>query len=128
MAKDFANFDNLEVDKKKNMITISVNPKFYNLDVVYSAIYLMLEKNYFKIDGDPEEEIIVRIEPKNKTDLLKLGMEFNNQLINYAAISHRGSKTQDIRKIIVEKAIGSQLKENPEKKRPSRHTFPPKRP
>lgn len=107
-------FDNIEIDKKNGIVTISVNPKFYNLDVIYSAIYLMLEKNYFKIDGDPEEEIIVKIEPKKKTDLLNLGMEFNNQLVNYAAINFRGKRTQDVRKLIVEKAIGSQLKDNPE--------------
>lgn len=113
--KDVLTIDNLEVHKDKNFLLVSVNPRFYNLDVVYSAIYMFLDKCYFKVNGDPEEEILVEIKPKRKVDLERLGREFNNELVNYAATRIRGKKTEDMRKIIVERALKSHSEEPLEK-------------
>ena len=108
MAKkksDVKMVDNLEMHANKVMV--SVNPKFYNLDVVYSSLYNFLENCYCKVSGDPDEEIFVELKPKKKMDLKKLGREFNNELVNYAAVEIRGLRTQDMRLEIVRKALGS---------------------
>jgi len=107
--------DNLTINKKEEFVLVSVNPKFYNLDVVYSAIYMFLDKCYVKIEGDPEEEILVKLKPKEKgVDLERLGREFNNELINYAAAAIRGWKTVDLRKTIIERALKSHAGEGNE--------------
>jgi len=104
--------DNFEADKKVNSITLSINPKFYSMDAVYSTIYLMIDENYFKIDGDPAEEIIVKIEPKKKADLEMVARRFNNDLINYACAEIRGQKTKDIRSAIISRALQSHMGED----------------
>ncbi|MEM5793012.1 MAG: hypothetical protein QXY45_01460 [Candidatus Aenigmatarchaeota archaeon] len=97
--------DNLEIHPDK--VIVSVNPKFYSLDVVYSSIYTFLDNCYCKIDGDPNEEILVELKPKEKDDPEILGRKFNNELINYAALEIRGLKTQDMRLEIVKRALAS---------------------
>jgi His-Xaa-Ser system protein HxsD len=84
---------------------VSVNPKIHNLDVVYSAAYVFLDKAYILLDGDPEKEIIVTLKPKEGNDAEKLGLEFSNELLNY---SHYKSKTKDlgaIRQAILQRAL-----------------------
>ena len=97
--------DNIEIHKNK--IVVSVNPIFYNLDVVYSSLYNFLDGCYCKVNGDPVEEILVELKPKKKTDLERLGREFNNELINYSAVEIRGIKTKDMRLEIVKRALTS---------------------
>ena len=97
--------DNLELHPDK--VLVSVNPKFYNLDVVYSSLYNFLEDCYCKVNGDPDEEIMVELKPKKKGDMEKLGREFNNELVCYASIEIRGLKTKDMRLEIVKRALGS---------------------
>ncbi len=98
--------ENIELHPKK--VIVSVNPYFYNLDVVYSSLYNFLEDNYCKVDGDPNDEILVELKPKKKVkDLEKLGRKFNNELINYASIHIRGLKTEDMRIEIVKRALTS---------------------
>lgn len=106
MAKrgsDIKTIDNFEIHRDK--IIISVNPKFYNLDVIYSAIYMFLDKCYCKVSGDPSEEIIVEIKPKESQDLENIGRQFNNELIGYAAIGIRGRKAADMRAEIIKRAL-----------------------
>jgi His-Xaa-Ser system protein HxsD len=98
--------DNIELHPNK--VIVSVNPRFYNLDVVYSSLYNFLEDNYCKVDGDPNDEILVELKPKKKIkDLEKLGRKFNNELINYTALEIRGLKTEDMRIEIVRRALTS---------------------
>lgn len=78
--------NNLQLNFDKNFLIVSVNPKIYSLDVVYSAAKGFLDKAYLVIDGDPKNEIIVEIKPKKKaSDLETLGRDFNNELIRFAA-------------------------------------------
>ncbi|OGI15187.1 His-Xaa-Ser system protein HxsD [Candidatus Micrarchaeota archaeon RBG_16_49_10] len=105
MTDDTIRTDNLEIDKKANLVTVSVNPNFYSMEVVNSAIYVMLDDNYFRVEGEPSEEIIVKIKPKRKSDLELTGRKFNNELINYTVLDIRGEKTKDIRAAIVQRAL-----------------------
>ncbi len=117
---DIRNVDNLEIHKDK--VIVSVNPRFYNIDVVYSSIYMFLDRCYCKVNGDPTDEIIVELKPKNKSDLEILGRELNNELVNYVVIGIRGRRTIDMRTEIVQRALRSHEPEI-EKDTPKEKTF-----
>jgi len=107
--------DNLELHENK--VIVSVNPYFYKMDVVYSSLYNFLDNCFCKVDGDPRQEILVELKPKDKKENLeKIGRKFNNEIINYAAREIRGLKTEGMRLEIVRRALTShQPKENIEK-------------
>jgi len=97
--------NNLEIDKKGGYLIVSINPKIYPLEVIYSAAYVFLDKAYLTIDGNPEEEISVQMKPKGKENLEKLGMEFNNELVNYAVYVVQATRNQPLRKAIIERTL-----------------------
>ena len=104
--------DNLEIDKQKGIVVISVNPKIYPLDVIFSAAYIFLDKAYVLIDGDPEEEIIVKMKAKDKSlNLEELGREFNNELINYSFYVVQSGRTMWIRNAMIQRAFFSHVGE-----------------
>lgn len=102
---------NLEIREKEGYVWVSVNPKICSLDVIYSAAYMFLETCYVMIDGDPMEEVIVELRPKNQTeltDLRMLGREFNNELINYANYAVQCIRTVGIRETILKRVLLTQ--------------------
>ena len=103
------------IDPAANSATVPVNIKIYPLEVIYSAAYVFIDQHYLLFKGDPDQEILVEINPKNKKltkeELEIIGKEFCNELLNYAnykAISQRNSA---IRQVIVQRAL---LTANPE--------------
>ncbi|MBU0758327.1 MAG: hypothetical protein KKF44_09735 [Nanoarchaeota archaeon] len=101
-------FANLEVHEEEGYVAVSVNPKIYPLDIVYSASYCFLDRAYVVLGGDPNEEILVELRHKEgKKDLETLGRDFNNELINYAVYNVQSLRNQGIRDAIVSKAIGA---------------------
>lgn len=115
MAKTVYMIDNIEVHEDKNFVVVSVNPKIYPLKVVFAAAYAMLDKAYPIIDGDPQEEIIVELKPKTKTDLLKLGQEFNSELLNMAVYQQEVEENKITKNIIMQRAFLSHAEENDKK-------------
>ena len=93
------------LDIKDDCVVLSINPKVYPLEVVYSAAYVFLDRAYVLLDGDPIKEILVELKPKNKEDLEKLGREFNNELINYADYKKRAENTKKIREMLLQRAL-----------------------
>lgn len=96
---------NIEVNKKEGYLIISINPKIYPLEVIYSAAYVFLDRAYLLIDGNPEEEIFVQMKPKGNEDMEKLGLEFNNELVNYSVYVVQATRNQPLRKAIIERAL-----------------------
>jgi len=96
---------NLKIDKKENKVLISINPSIYPLDVIYSASYVFLDKNYVFLDGDIKKRILVELKPKEKYDLKKLGGEFNNELLKYADYKKRSEQTKQVREMIIQRAL-----------------------
>ena len=90
---------------KNGSAVLSVNPRVYPLEAVYSAAYVFLDKAYMLLDGDPKKEILVELKPKSKEDLKKLGLEFFNELINYADYQKRAKQTKEIRETILQRAL-----------------------
>lgn len=106
MVKDIFSTDNLEIHKGKNGVIISVNPKIYPLDIIFSAAYIFIDKAYVIVDGDLEEEIMVQLRPKDKnTNLEILGREFNNELINYSFYAAQTNKNMELRTAVIQRAF-----------------------
>jgi len=106
MARDVVSVDNMEIHKNRGNVMISVNPKIYPLDIIFSAAYIFIDKAYVIVDGDPDEEIIVLLKAKDKKiDLEKLGKEFNNELINYSFYAVQTNRSMPIRSAIVQRAF-----------------------
>jgi His-Xaa-Ser system protein HxsD len=97
--------NNLEINKKENKVLVSINPKIYPLDVIYSASYVFLDKNYVLLDGDTNKKITVELKPKKKYNLEKLGREFNNELLKYADYKKRSEQTKQVREMIIQRAL-----------------------
>lgn len=97
---------NMEIHKDGNYVIISLNPKIYSLDVMYSAAYVFLDRAYMMISGNPEKEILVEIKPKDSSvDLELLGRDFNNEILNYSVYSSQTKKNEGIRNAIIQRAL-----------------------
>jgi len=83
----------------------SVNPKIYSLDIIYSASYILLDKAYILLDGDPGTEIKVEIRAKKGQDLKELVYEFNNQLLNYAVYKVQSERNKGLREAILNRVL-----------------------
>jgi len=98
----------IEYDKEKEIATFSINPKIYSLDIVYSAAYIMIDKAYILLDGDPKQEIIVEFRKKKSSDdLIKLVYEFNEELLNYQVYKIQSEKNKNIRELFISRILFS---------------------
>ena len=99
-----------ELSEDGGYSTININPKLFPLSVAYSAAYTLLEKAYITFDGDPEEEIKVKIsfreESENtKKNLEKISKEFHNNLINENANRLDSNKKEYLRALLLKKSF-----------------------
>lgn len=100
--------ENFKINKEDNLVIISVKTDIYPLEVIYSAAYMFLDKNYVLIDGDPKKEVLVQFKSKeNNPDFEKLIGDFNNELINYSVYAIQAARTSAIREAIVKRALGT---------------------
>ena len=91
---------------KDGSIILSVNPKIYPLDVIFSAAYIFTNENYIILDGNPEEEILVEIKPKEKSnEMEKIAMEFTNELVNYGSYAVQSARNTHLRHIILQRVL-----------------------
>ena len=97
--------ENVELFKGKNLALVSVNPKVYSLGVVFAAAYVLLEKAFVVIDGDPGDQIVVSLEPKKGKDIETLATDFNEQLINFAVNFDQSARTKNIRDEFIKQAF-----------------------
>lgn len=107
MEEDISVIDNLQINRKENFVSISINPNLYPVEVIYSAAYIFINQAYVMIDGDPKEEILVKLKPKGSMDIETLGREFNNELVNYMTYLLRTARSQVIREEIVQRALAT---------------------
>ena len=108
--------NNFEINKKDGYVLVSVNPRIYSLEVVYSAAYTLLERAYVIIGGEPKEEILVEIRPKkNDTDLETIGREFNNELINYAVYMMQSERSKAEKEMLMSRALQTNMQSLPKK-------------
>ena len=101
--------DNFEVNKKQNTVLVSVNPKVYPLNVIFSASYLMMDQAFVVVDGNPETEIVVSLRPRAKQELEVIARNFNDQLLNYAVNDAESKKTEKLRDALIKDAFAGHL-------------------
>jgi len=107
--------NNISIDVSKNQVSISVDPKIYDLEVVFGAAYVYLERAYIYLDGDTKGNILVYLKGKeklNKKQLENLGGDFCNELINYSLRYQISKRNKKIREYIVSRALIGALGEN----------------
>ena len=97
---------NIEVNEKDGYALFSVNPKIYSIDVVYAAAYVMIDRAFVILDGDPKKEIKVEIRKKeDHHDLKELVRSFNEELLNYATYNVQSEKNKKIREMLLQRVL-----------------------
>jgi His-Xaa-Ser system protein HxsD len=84
---------------------VSVNPKIYPLDVIYSAAYVFIDKAYIILDGDVNKKVDVMLKPKKEYDLNKLGFEFSNELLSYSFHKKQSESGKAVKEAILQRAL-----------------------
>ncbi len=101
--------DNFELDKSQNIVLVSVNPKVYSLNVIFSASYLMIDQAFVVVDGDPQTEIVVSLRPRAGQKLETIARNFNDQLLNYAVNTAESKKTEKLRAELIKDAFAGHV-------------------
>lgn len=104
-----------KIEKREDFVKIRVNPKIYPLPIVYQAADIFIDNCYVFLDGDPEKEIEVILKPKEKADLEKIAGEFNNELLNYAALLARAAMNKEVKELMLKRAFFTVKGEEKEK-------------
>lgn len=92
---------------KNNHVEVEVNSKVYSSEVVFAAGYVFLDKAYIVLDKK-KNTIIVFLYPQGKRkNLKKLGLEFSNELLNYAHYFSSLRKNSEVIKLIMQRAFFS---------------------
>jgi His-Xaa-Ser system protein HxsD len=94
-----------EINKDENSVIVKINPVLYNINIVYSAAYVFLDKAYILLDGDPNTQVIVKITPKQNEDLERLGKEFMNELIKFGFYKYQNTETMTLRSLILKRVL-----------------------
>ena len=97
---------NIEIDEKNGYAFFLINPKIYSIDVVYAAAYVMIDRAFVILDGDPNKEIKVEIRKKeDKLTLKELVISFNEELLNYATYKIQSEKNKKIRETLLQRVL-----------------------
>ncbi|MBL7056499.1 hypothetical protein ISS07_06300 [Candidatus Woesearchaeota archaeon] len=111
---DVKNIGNMTLNNREQVVSLSLNPEIYPLDIAYSAAYAMLDRAFIVFSGNPKQEILVEIRPKEDgQDLEELGRSFNSELINYAVYTIQSKRNKGVKEAIVHRALRpySEMKE-----------------
>jgi His-Xaa-Ser system protein HxsD len=93
---------------RKGCVELRVNSSVYPLYTVYAAAYVYLDRAYIYLDKDKSGSVLVSIFPKNKQESLdKFGMEFYNELLNYAHYFTSLKANAEAVKAIMQRALFS---------------------
>ena len=90
-------------------IEIELNPRIYKLSTVFSAAYILSDKAYIVIDGDPKKSLKISLRPKDRYNLKKLAHEFNDEILNYSVYEKQSLKNQQLRENMLKRALLTNL-------------------
>ena len=91
----------------KRVVELQVNPQLYSKEIIYAATYVFLNDAYFMLEGDPEQQITIKIIEKAGKDPEEVKHELMNEMINYASYFTKLRENKDVMKMILEKAMFS---------------------
>jgi len=97
----------VDVKEFGKCVKLYLKEKVYSLYTIYAAGYIFLDKAYIVLDKEKDEIIAYLFPKKQSGNLKKLGMEFLDELINYAHYSSRAAENAKITKAILQKALFS---------------------
>jgi len=96
------------VNKAKGYLRLNLATELYSLATIYAASYVFLERSYVYLDKDSNGRIIIYLFAKNKKDNLKrLGMDFCNELLNYAHYHTSLKANAEVMKTLIQRALFS---------------------
>jgi len=95
------------IQRHKDYVLISINPKIYPLEVIHSAAYALIDRAHIILDGDPAEEIFVELRPKNKKDMKDIELRFANELLNYAVYYNQSRMNKEVRDAIIQRVFST---------------------
>jgi His-Xaa-Ser system protein HxsD len=96
------------LEKTKTGVKLTVEPTIYPLSTIYASGYAFLDKAYIYLDKDDQGKIIIWLFPKNKDENLDtLGMNFYNELINYAHYFNNLKINAGVIKALMQRALFS---------------------
>lgn len=97
------------VDIEDDEALIEIHHGYFDLDVIYSAAYTLLDKAYFSFTGDPEDVIEVNIKVKEGNDVEKIVRGFQNELVNYSVYMKNAERNKEVREAIIERALATNI-------------------
>ena len=96
---------NLEIKREEGVVLTKINPKIYNLSVIYTTCYVFVDKAYIHIDGDPEKEISIELKPKKDSNLDELRREFENELIKNAFYNKQHKESLGVKTLLLKRIL-----------------------
>jgi len=94
------------IEYKQDHAVFVVNASIYDLEVIKSAAYVMLDKAYIVLDGDPSSKIFVEIRKKEpEQEIKQLVYDFNSELINYSVYKQQSERNKTIRELILQRVL-----------------------
>lgn len=93
----------------KGFVVFSINPKIYPLEVVHAAAYALIDKAYVLLDGNPEEEIVAELRPKNRKEMRQVATRFAEELLNYAVYYNQAKLNKEAREMILGRVFSANI-------------------
>jgi His-Xaa-Ser system protein HxsD len=94
------------IEFKKDCAMLTINPEIFPLEIIYSAAYILIDKAFIVLDGDPKEQILVEIRKKEESqELRKIVQDFYGELLNYSVYKKQTDSNAGVREIILQRAL-----------------------
>ena len=103
LSKQF--LKSVEFNQKENFLLFPVNPRVFSIQTVFSAAYVLLDKAFVLVDGQPDSLLVVSLMPKKGRNLKGLAVEFSEQLLNYAVNSEQSRQTKGFREELIKRVF-----------------------
>lgn len=95
------------VKEKGDYVQIDVDAKVYSLELIFAAGYVFLDRAYIILDRKKDKILVYLYPQKKKKNLKKLGLEFFNELLNYAHYFSSLKRNSEAIKLIMQRAFFS---------------------
>lgn len=96
----------LSVNQEEQAVSLTLPETTYSLTTLYAAAYVFIDRAYVHLDKK-EGSFVVTLYQKKGQDLDALGKTFLSELINQGHYFAQLEKTQEVTKMIVERAFFS---------------------